>query len=154
MRSSWRSALLAASLIACTATGLEAQAGDWQVQGLAAFADSTFVGGGLGVALRSRGRSRLGISANVGTREGALAGRAELVVSYHLNPFLRRGVTPYAGGGVTVGWSGEEFVEYVVALVGLETAPGGRSGWFLEGGIAGGVRVSTGFRVRWRSSRR
>ncbi len=154
MRSSWRNTLLTVSLIAYTATGLEAQAREWQVQGLAAFADSTFVGGGMGFALRSRGRSRLGISASVGAREGALAGRAELVVSYHLNPFLRRGVTPYAGGGVTVGWTGEEFVEYVVALVGLETAPGARSGWFLEGGIAGGVRASAGFRVRWRPSRR
>ncbi len=154
MRSSLRSALAAVSLLALCAAGLEAQAREWQVQGLAAFADSTFVGGGMGFAFRSRGRARLGISANVGAREGALAGRAELVVSYHLNPFLRRGLAPYAGGGVTVGWTGDEFVEYVVALVGVETSPGRRSGWFVEAGIAGGVRASAGFRIRWRPSRR
>lgn len=154
MRSNWRSALLVAGLAALAATGLEGQAREWQVQGLAAFADSTFIGGGMGFALRSRGRARIGISANVGDRHGALAGRAELVASYHLNPFQRRGLAPYAGGGVTLGWAEDEFVEYAVALVGVEAAPGGRSGWFIEVGLAGGVRASAGFRVRWRPSRR
>jgi hypothetical protein len=154
MSSSLRSALVVVGLLTLAATGLHGQAREWQVQGLAAFADSTFVGGGMGFALRSRGRARIGISANVGDRRGALAGRAELVVSYHLNPFRRRGLAPYAGGGVTVGATEDEFVEYVVVLVGVETAPGGRSGWFVEAGLAGGVRASAGFRVRWRPSRR
>jgi hypothetical protein len=134
---------------------LEAQATrELQVQALGAFASAEFIGGGLGVALRTRGRARVGVTLNAGDLDGSLAGRAEAVASYHLNPYAVRGITPYAGGGVAVAATEVETFEYVVILVGVETTPGRRNGWFAEVGIGGGVRVSAGFRVRWRSRSR
>jgi hypothetical protein len=121
-----------------------------QVQALGTFADRDFLGAGLGGALRSGGRARVALTLHVGDLEGAVAGRGELIASYHLNPFRRRGVTPYAGGGVTVGVADDDVFEYVVLLIGVETTPGRRTGWYAEVGLAGGVRIAVGFRVRWR----
>jgi hypothetical protein len=49
-----------------------------------------------------------------------------------------------------VGVAGDDVFEYVVLLIGVETTPGRRTGWYAEAGLAGGVRIAAGFRVRWR----
>lgn len=121
-----------------------------QVQALGTFAERRFLGAGLGGALRSAGRARVGLTLHAGDLEGAFAGRGELVASYHLNPYRQHGVSPYAGGGVTVGVAEGDAFEYVVLMIGVETTPGRRSGWFVEAGIGGGFRVAAGFRLRWR----
>jgi hypothetical protein len=59
-------------------------------------------------------------------------------------------VAPYAGGGVALAATSDEVFEYVLLVIGLETAPGARRGWFAEVGIGGGVRVAAGYRIRWR----
>jgi hypothetical protein len=121
-----------------------------QVQALGIFADRDFLGAGLGFALRSAGRARVGLTVHAGGLDSAFAVRGEVVVSYHLNPYQQRGVSPYAGGGLTVGATAEDVFEYLVLLIGLETTPGRKTGWYAEVGLAGGVRAAAGFRVRWR----
>lgn len=122
-----------------------------QFHGTGVFAGTTFIGGGIGAALRSAGHGRAGMAVSAGSLDGAFAGRGELVLSYHLAPYRRRGVSPYAGGGVAVMVTKGDTAEYLVLLVGLESAPGRRTGWFAEVGVAGGVRAVAGMRVRWRT---
>jgi hypothetical protein len=121
-----------------------------QVQALGIFADRDFLGAGLGFALRSAGRARVGLTVHAGGLDSAFAVRGEVVVSYHLNPYQQRGVSPYAGGGLTVGATADDVFEYLVLLIGLEITPGRKTGWYAEVGLAGGVRAAAGFRVRWR----
>ncbi len=129
----------------------EAQSGyEVQFHGVGTFGERRFLGVGAGVAYRPAGRARAGVALSAGARDGAFAGRGELVASYHLNPYQMRGVSPYAGGGVAVGATSEEVFEYVVLFVGVETTPGAPTGWFAELGIGGGVRVAAGFRIKRR----
>jgi len=157
--SSARLALLVGSVL-CLGLPLEAQsARELQLQGVGAFASTQFLGGGLGFALRSQGRIRAGLSVSAGDlsrrpegeeRAHTFGGRFELMASYHVNPYKRSGLAPYAGGGVAVAATSDEMSEYVLLVLGVEAAPGGRSGWFAELGIGGGARVSAGYRLRWR----
>ncbi|MGD8727746.1 MAG: hypothetical protein PVH40_08880 [Gemmatimonadales bacterium] len=160
MRSSWTSPLALVAVLLMVSSTLEAQAArELQLHGLGAFATTRFVGGGLGFGLRSQGRTRFGVSVTAGdlsrepegeARTHTFGGRAELLASYHVNPYKRSGVAPYAGGGVALAATSDEVFEYVLLVIGLETAPGGRRGWFAEVGIGGGVRVAAGYRIRWR----
>lgn len=130
-----------------------------QVQAVGSLASARFVGGGLGFALRSQGRTRLGLTLSAGDlsehpeggeRTHSLAGRGELMASYHVNPYKRSGFAPYAGGGLAITATSDEMEEYVLLVIGVEGAPGGPRGWFVETGVGGGVRVSAGYRIRWR----
>lgn len=129
------------------------RAAEWQVAGVVVATGDEFVGGGVGIALRPPGRIRLGLAAQVGSRGGTAAVRAEGVLSYHLHPTRRRGLTPYLGGGVAVMATAAESVEFLLVHLGVESAPGGRAGWFFEAGAGGGVRVAAGVRVRLRERR-
>ena len=121
---------------------------EFQVQGVGIVTGTQFYGGGVGAALRPGGRTRIGISASIGDIEGTLGGRGALQVTYHLDPFRRRGVTPYAGGGISLLVdSGTR--EYLVLMLGVESGPFSSRGWFVEAGITGGVFVSMGLRFRW-----
>jgi hypothetical protein len=141
-----------AALAAAVPAGAVAQAGhEFQVHAVGTFGGQRFLGGGAGFALRSAGRARLALALSAGARDSAFAGRGELVATYHLNPYQLRGVSPYAGGGVAVGATADDVFEYVVLYLGVETTPGRPTGWFAELGIAGGVRVSAGFRLKRRS---
>jgi hypothetical protein len=122
-----------------------------QVHGAGVFAGTTLVGGGIGFGLRSFGHARADIAVTAGAVDGEVGGRGELVLSYHLAPYRRRGIAPYAGGGVAVQATADDVAEYVVLLIGVESAPVRRTGWFAEVGVAGGVRAVAGVRVRWRS---
>jgi hypothetical protein len=149
MRSRSASWALALACAAAAPASVAAQAGwEVQLQGLGTFAEQRFLGGGAGIAVRSAGRARLALAVNAGDRDGAFAGRGELVATYHLSPYRRRGVSLYGGGGVTVGATADDTFEYLVLLVGIETTPGSRTGWFVEVGVAGGVRLSAGFRIK------
>ena len=130
------------------------RAREWQVQGLAVVNGSSFAGGGLGFALRSWGRLRVGVTATMGTTDGALAGRGEATLSYHVSPVRRRGVTAYAGGGIAVTASDTVTTEYLTLFVGIESTPGRPFGLFAEAGVGGGVRLSAGLRLRRFARRR
>jgi hypothetical protein len=112
-----------------------------------------FLGGGVGLALRTNGRMRVGVVLNAGDLEGNLAVRPELLGSFHLNPFKRQGVSPYAGGGVAAVLSDGNSREYIVAFLGLESRPGRSFGWFVEAGLGGGARLAAGVQFRRRRTR-
>ncbi|MFQ6046398.1 MAG: hypothetical protein ACE5PT_08580 [Gemmatimonadales bacterium] len=144
-----RSSLAALFVTAVLSNPLAAQrAREWQIHGVAVVAESDFIGGGVGFGLRSWGRMRLGATASAGSVAGALAGRGELSLSYHVNPVLRRGVAPYAGGGAAVTVTDSGTTEYLVLVVGLEASPGRPWGFFAEVGVSGGLRGTAG--IRWR----
>jgi hypothetical protein len=122
---------------------------EFQVQGVGVASGTQFYGGGVGAALRPAGHMRFGLTASIGDLEGILGGRGTLQVTYHLEPFRRRGVTPYAGGGVSM-LVASDTREYLVLLLGVESGPFSPRGWFVEAGITGGVFISAGIRLRWR----
>jgi hypothetical protein len=129
----------------------EAQrAWEWQALALATLADRDFIGGGLGFGYRTDGRMRLEVLANVGDREGQVAFRPEAILSFHLNPYKRRGVSPYAGGGVAFVFNEGANAQYLVATLGLEWQPGAKWGWFIEAGLGGGLRLAGGVQLRKR----
>ena len=111
------------------------------------------MGGGVGLALRTNGRMRVGVTINAGDLEGSAAIRPELLGSFHLNPYKRSGISPYAGGGVAVVYANGTTREYIVAFMGVESRPGQSMGWFAEAGVGGGVRFAAGLQVRKRRTR-
>ncbi len=149
-----REAVVPAIALLLAAAPLQGQVrSEAQVFGVATGAADPFVGGGLGLGVRGSGRLRLLLSGAVGTAGGALAGRAEAVMTFSLNPMSRRGVVPYAGGGMAAVILGDDLREYLVLLFGVESRPAARAGWFGEIGVGGGLRGSAGIRVRWGRAR-
>ena len=73
---------------------------------------------------------RAGVAVSAGDLDGEPAIRPEILGSFHFNPFKRRGVSPYAGGGVAAVFSGGTSREYIVGFIGLESRPGRSFGWF------------------------
>ena len=110
--------------------------------------DPAVFAGGVQAAVRTTPRTRFMATLSGGSLDGEAVGRVEGLGHFLLNPLDPSGVGLYGGGGL--GW---EFLEgsrgYVVLLLGLEGNPGGRSGWFLEGGWGGGPRISAGWRWRF-----
>lgn len=144
MRSPW----LCVALLVTAAPAVDAQYTlELQVHGVGVVTGTQFYGGGLGAALRPAGHTRIGLTASIGDLVGTLGGRGTLQVTYHLEPFRRRGVTPYAGGGVSL-LVASDTREYLVLLLGVESGPFSPRGWFVEVGITGGVFVSAGVRLR------
>ena len=132
---------------------LAQRATEWQVQSMANVGGDRFLGGGVGLALRTNGRMRVGLVLNAGDLEGAAAVRPELLGSFHLNPYKRQGVSPYGGGGVAALFTEGSTREYIVAFLGLESRPGRAFGWFAEVGLGGGARLAAGVQYRKRRAR-
>lgn len=107
---------------------------------------------GLGLAWRDAGRTRIGVAVAGGVAEGSrAAGRAELAWHFLLDPGKRAGMSVYGGGGVALTLvQAARMRPFLQVLLGVESAPAGRHGWFLEGGFGGGARVATGLRFRTR----
>lgn len=128
---------------------------EWRVYalGTVAPAPEAFVGGGAGFILRARTRLGLGLTAALGARDGNLAGRGEGLMSFVLDPFRQRGLSPYVAGGVAVVGDRVGTGEYLVATLGLAGNPGRRTGWFVEAGAGGGLRFAAGLAVRRRTLR-
>lgn len=103
--------------------------------------------GGVYGAVRASQRVRIALTAGAGVADGDAAGRGELLGHFLLNPAGRRGAGVYAGGGIA-GVVGPVDDGYLVLLVGVEARPGARSGWAVELGVGGGVRIAIGY--RWR----
>jgi hypothetical protein len=147
----WASLLAGAALLVLGPVRLEAQKGiEGGLHAQGNFADFTLVGGGAHFSLRPGGRTRFTLAASPGAIEGEFAFRGEITAQFMLNPSsLKQGF--YAGGGVA-GVAGALDEGYLLLVLGFETRPGGRSGWVVETGIGGGVRVLLGY--RWRKIRR
>ncbi len=117
--------------------------------GTAAFAREVFVGGVLRAAYRPGGQARLAVTLAPGALAEARALRAEALAEFVVTPWARGGASLYAALGVIY-----QAVErapgtaYLGILAGLESAPGRRIGWYVEGGVGGGARIGAG--IRWR----
>jgi hypothetical protein len=123
---------------------MEASAG-----ALAVAAHRGFWGPQLGVARRPGGEGRLALSAACGDYEGALGVRVDATAQLVLRPADRSGVGPYGGLGLAfVAAAASHSAGYLTALLGVESAPGRRAGWYAELGLGGGVRLAVG--ARWR----
>ena len=135
-------------LLLVAASPARAQHG-WElgVQAIGTFADFDFAGGGLWGGWRPGGGTRIGVSVLPGAIDGEFTGRGELTAQFLLSPASPRG-GPYAGGGLA-GLAGAKDEGYLLLLLGYESKPGGASGWVIEAGIGGGVRLLLGFRWRW-----
>lgn len=113
---------------------------------------------GVTASVRPSTRTRVGLYAGGGvTGEGNGVGRTELLGQFLLTPrSLDLGV--YAGGGLAGVFSSGADNGYLVLMVGVESRPGGRGGWFVEAGVGGGARIAAGYRWRklppgWRAER-
>lgn len=118
------------------------------MHGLATFAATRFVGGGLGLGIRPPGRLGVFLGASAGVYDLDPAARFESLAVFRLNPYATSGVHVYGGAGVAllVRRGGND--GYLAMVVGVESRPAGKAGWFLESGIGGGVRVAAGVRIR------
>lgn len=118
------------------------------VLGLTIVRDPLYIGGGLHAALRPGGNARLALTVVPGGAGGKGLVRSELLGHFLLNPRQPRSVAPYGLGGLAV-VTGNKTRGYMVLGVGVESSPGGHSGWALEAGVGGGVRLTAGWRWRW-----
>lgn len=108
--------------------------------------EGLFAGGAYG-AIRTTRRTRLALTVAAGSAGGSFVARGEALGHFLLSP-ASFGPAVYGGGGVAgIAGAGEQ--GFLVLLLGIEHAPGGRAGWFVEGGLGGGVRVAAGYRWRW-----
>lgn len=99
-------------------------------------------------ALRPTSRARISLALGAGDREGTFTGRGELLGHFLLSSARRRGAGVYAAGGLAVDVATEADA-WIVGALGVESAPGARSGWMAEVGVGGGWRVAAGWRWRW-----
>jgi hypothetical protein len=151
MTSIWRSLpFLATAWAGAAAAQATYEAGG---QALVTTANPALLTGGVYAAVRPSPRFRIAATAGAGVSDGRAAGRGELLAHFLLGPTAAAGPGVYLGGGVA-GVVGPVEQGYVVALIGIEATPGGRTGWALEAGVGGGVRLTTGWRWRWRGARK
>ncbi len=88
--SSLKTCLILVGLMVVPIIAAAQRATEWQIHGLASVGGDRFLGGGVGLALRTNGRMRVGMVLNAGDLEGSAAVRPELLGSYHLNPYKRQ----------------------------------------------------------------
>ncbi|HWB39988.1 MAG TPA: hypothetical protein VG500_01955 [Gemmatimonadales bacterium] len=141
----WLSA--AAALAAATPAGAQ-QITELGIQVTGTLSDPALVAGGVSAAWRPSSRGRVAATLGLGGSEGEMAWRGELLGHFLLAPSRRRGPAVYLGGGLAV-VGGPVDRGYLVLAIGIEDRPGGPSGWFAEGGVGGGARLSAGYRWRW-----
>ena len=118
------------------------------VQVVATTSDPALAIAGVYGALRTSPRTRVSAAAGAGVSSGDAAFRGELLGHFLLNPSQREGAGLYFAGGVAA-VDGPVDRGYLVLTVGLEGRPAAASGWGVELGVGGGVRVMLGYRWRW-----
>lgn len=143
----WPDLLLAGSLIGVAP--LAAQQGrELGVQAVGTASDPALAALGVYGGLRTSVRTRLSAAAGVGTSSGELAFRGEVLGHFLLSPNQREGPGFYFAGGLAA-VEGPVDRGYLVLTVGLEDRPAAASGWGVEVGVGGGLRVLLGYRWRW-----
>jgi hypothetical protein len=120
-----------------------------QIWAVAAGSKPAFCGAGLGLSWRNADRLRLASAVALGALGDAHVGaRADLAIHFMLDPVKRMGAAVYGGGGLSLAVARGHATPYLLLVFGVEHAPGGGGGTFLEVGVGGGVRVAGGY--RWR----
>ena len=97
---------------------------------------------------RPPGRLGLSLSATAGGLDGAPAGRFEALALFRVTPQATAGVRPYAGAGAALLARQARSDGYLALVLGAESRPAAKRGWFLEVGVGGGVRAAAGIRLR------
>lgn len=110
--------------------------------------DTPAIGAAAYGALRPNSRARVSLSLGAADREGDLVGRGELLGHFLLSGGKRTGLGVYAAGGLAVDVA-DRADSWIVGALGVESAPGGGSGWMAEVGVGGGWRGVVGWRWRW-----
>jgi hypothetical protein len=149
--SRWASGWVAAQLLVASPSAAQ-QVREIGLQATVTASDPALLIGGVYAALRTSLRTRLSVMAGAGASGGEGAWRAELLAHFLLNPDRQRGAGVYGAGGLAV-VGGPVDEGYLVLTLGVEACPGGRSGWFVEGGVGGGARLAAGYRWRKRLAR-
>jgi hypothetical protein len=147
MRFPWREWLLVGILLP-PQPGTGQQTKEFGIGTITTFSNPTLLTAGLYGAVRVSGRTRLSAGLAAGISDGDLAGRAELLGHFLLSPEERRRAGFYFAGGIAA-VEGAVDRGYLVLTVGLEENPRAGSGWALEAGVGGGVRIMMGYRWRW-----
>jgi len=143
----WPELLLAGTVMGVAP--LAAQQGtELGVQAVVTASDPALAVTGVYGALRTSVRTRLSAAAAAGISSGELAFRGEVLGHFLLSPNKREGPGFYFAGGVAA-VEGPVDRGYLVLTVGLEDRPGAGSGWGVELGVGGGLRVLLGYRWRW-----
>ena len=139
---------MAGAVLSWGQRGAAQQVRELGVQAIGTFSDPGLaVLGGYG-ALRTSGRTRISLSVAAGVSGGELTGRGEVLGHFLLSPEKLQKPGFYLAGGVA-GVEGAVSRGYLVVTAGVEQAPSGKSGWALEFGVGGGVRLGLGYRWRW-----
>lgn len=143
----WPELLLAGSLVGVAP--LAAQQGkELGVQAVGTASDPALAVAGVYGALRTSVRTRVSVAAGLGASADELAFRGEVLGHFLLSPNKRVGPGFYFAGGLAV-VEGPVDKGYMVLAVGLEDRPAAASGWGVEVGVGGGLRVLLGYRWRW-----
>jgi hypothetical protein len=125
---------------------------EYGLHAVATFASPELFAGGGYAAFRPGERARLALTLAAGGADGAAAFRGELLAHFLLSPRAPHGVGFYGLGGVALAdvesGGARDTRGYLVLGLGVESRPGARSGWALEAGIGGGLRIAAGY--RWR----
>lgn len=146
-------ALLALVAAAAPAAGRAQGVREMQVQLLGIASRPRFGGAGAAIAWRDASRTRWQVAATVGALDGhGLAARADVAYHFLLDPAKRRGSAVYGGAGLSALAGNGRLTPYVLIVLGVENAPGGNGGSFVEVGVGGGVRAAVGYRWRKRNA--
>lgn len=143
----WRE-LLAVALSGVTPLAAQQQGGELGVQLVGTASDPVLAVLGVHGAARTSARTRVSATAGVGVSDGDAAFRGEVLGHFLLSPTQRNGPGFYLAGGVAM-VEGPVDRGYLVLTGGLEDRPGAGSGWAVEAGVGGGVRLLLGYRWRW-----
>lgn len=150
-RVTWVSAVLAPAAIAIPASLGAQGVRELELRALAIASQPAFGGLGVGAGWRPSPRTRILVGAASGVLEGgAWAARAEAAAHFLLDPARARGGV-YGGGGLSLEGTARRVRPFVMLVIGVDRAPGGRRGVYAELGVGGGVRLAAGFRWRWRA---
>jgi len=145
----WRRSALLLPALAFVAPARAQSLSELQLWGTAVASKPAFYGAGLGLGWRDEQRDRFAPAVAVGGfGDGRVGVRADLSYQFLLDPAKRVGSAVYGGGGLTAVVRRGRVVPYVLLVLGIENAPGGSGGSFLEIGVGGGARVAIGY--RWR----
>lgn len=147
MPSPWPELVVAGALIGAPSVAAQ-QGKELGVQVVATAADPALAVAAAYAGIRISVRTRVSAVAGVGVSSSDLAFRGEVLGHFLLSPTRRKGPGFYFAGGVA-GVEGPVDRGYLVLAVGLEDSPGAATGWGVELGVGGGVRVVVGYRWRW-----
>jgi len=144
-----RSSLLLLPALVAAAPARAQSLREAQVWAVAVASRPAFYGAGFGLGWRDEQRDRIAPAVALGVSgDGRFGARADLAYQFLLDPGKRSGSAIYGGGGLTVAVERGRVAPYLLLVLGVENAPGGGGGSFLEVGVGGGVRLSVGY--RWR----